>query len=605
MAAGVGVAALAAVAAELAPGRPSVNSACSGTPASTESCTRSVPRPSSTWARASGDSAAALAGRRRSICQSPDTRCGPLRQALAGSPGHQGRGSKLFKRPALPSCQPPRAARCRLSCNSALAAPLLARTSVSCNRSGVALPFRAKRTGWAALAMRPCRSSAQSTWRGVLGVLGVLAVVSGEGRPLMRAVKGPLNSICAARPSSRCGFTSLSRLSMSSAWPAQVALPFQRPAAPRGASANQTSNRVASMRSGDCGWRLASNSSRRTGRRPSFQRPGLALSSASRAVMRASRAVLAMSAVPDRRVCGAPGSSAARSSAAVRSASVPSGQAASGRTWAARSSTGASRPPRATPRRVAVASSCSSGPLARSTAAQSGAAALASGVMVSCATSGSGALLPMLAWPATALPCQRSANWATPWRPPGLPSSRRSISVMSCTGARAFTTNSPTVAFASCTRPANRRSVMRSGVPLGRVLTTTRRALISSPSSRSQTPVSGRHCQRSPLLCNASMSMRLPGPQRNCRRSACSVSPSSVPCRPVTCKPGTRASNQRAPASSSSSQRPPARASTASSAATPNTTHSGISRRRAVDSGAAGSVRSAGGVGATMAGVRT
>ena len=490
--------------------RPRLSSACSGTPASTERCTRSVPRPSSDCSRASGARRVVSAGRRTSICQSPDNRCGPLRQAVPASPGHQGRGSKSVSWPAVSICQAPLTARCRLSRSSALAAPLLARTSRSCTPCALALPLSARRTGCGLAAMAPCRSSVQSTAR---GGRGVLAAGSGEGRPLMRAIKGPPSDMFAARPSRRCGLTSTSRVSMSRVWSSQVARPPQRPA-PRvrllGPSANQTSKRVASRRLGACAWPLSSSSSRRTGRRPSFQRPGVALSSSSLAATGASRAVVRMSALPARRVCGAPGHSAARSSAAVRTASAPSGQAASGRTWAARSSAGAGCPPRATPRSVAFTSSCSSTPSARSTAAQSGAAALASGVTVSCATTGSGALLPMLAWPATALPSQRSDSVSTPWRRPGLPSRRRSRSRASRTGARLSTTSSPTRTSFRCAWAGNCNCLMSAGVPLDTVVTTTRWAVSDSPSSRSQTPVSGRHCQRMPRACRASMTTLLP-----------------------------------------------------------------------------------------------
>ena len=447
--------------------------------------------------------------------------------------------------------------------------------------------------------MLPCRSSVQSTAR---AGGAVVAWGSRDGRPSTRAVKGPLSDMVAARPSRRCGLTCSSRVSMSSVWLSQIARPLQRPALLRGLSANQTSKRVASRRLGACGWRLSSSSSRRTGRRRSFQRPGAALSSSTLAAMGASRAVLRMSAVPLRRVCGAPGSSAAKSSADVRAVSVPSGQAASGRSWPARSSAGAAWPPRDTPRSVAVTSSCSSPPAACSTAAQSGAAALDSGVTVSCATTGSGAVLPMLTRPVAALPSQRSDRLSMLWRPPALPSRRTSRSTTSRIGSRPFNCSSSTRICASCTRARKRSWSMRSGWPPGTVITTTRRALTTPPCRSSQSSPSGSHFQRRPWACSCSMSTRLPAPHFTCRRSARSVSPSRAPCRPVTCTPGTRASNQRAPASSISTQRPASTAVRATNASKPSTSHKGSKSRSAADTGRAGATGAAGAGGPGEAG---
>ena len=200
---------------------------------------------------------------------------------------------------------------------------------------------------------------------------------------------GPDSVIAGARPSSRCGRSASSVVSSCSVWPSHSPRPRQRPAGPvrplllpSSMSMSLSSSLLRSAASP-----FTSRAMRRTGSRPSSQRPGSVLSMSTDAVIGASRSGQSTFTSPDRRVCGAAPDSTERSSAWVVALSAASGQAAKGSKLALTSAAGAGDLAfaGAGPRSVVSSAMRSSVPLARAVTAK--APSPASGSACSCAVS--------------------------------------------------------------------------------------------------------------------------------------------------------------------------------------------------------------------------
>ena len=260
-----------------------------------------------------------------------DRRCGPCRQADPASPGHQGTGSKSTRLPVVCSCQSPRPARCSVACISALAAPACARALSQFDALGVGAAFdMARRTGLRRTVEQALEVELPVDLQGGgRHAAGGGALQSGDGRPRTVADTGPVSVIAAARPSSRCGVTASSRVSSVSC----VALPLRAaaPAAGGARGVGQFDVEARDLQPVGLGQRPAASSvTRRTGSRPSFQRPGRVFSMLDAwPAAAAFLALLTSSALPVSRVCGASVDSAARSSAVVCRLRPASGQACS------------------------------------------------------------------------------------------------------------------------------------------------------------------------------------------------------------------------------------------------------------------------------------
>ncbi|WP_425261202.1 hypothetical protein ACPOLB_10020 [Rubrivivax sp. RP6-9] len=559
----------------------SVNAADSGTPPSTESVRRSVPLPARRGTQASGALPARSPGSRRSICQPPDRRCGPWRQAEPASPGHQGRGSKSVSVPALLSCQAPPASGVALAWACASVLPLCARSCWISMRLSSARACSVSCTGCGAPSSRP--SSVVSTVTARAGRVPACAG-SGEGRPCSVTFSGPDSAIAAARLSRRCGRTSCSMVCSVSVCASHWPLPLQRPPGCCGVPST-ASNRV---RSTCWRWRELPRSSSarlRSGRRPSFQRPGRALSSCTVAPMGASTALLCTCALPLRRVCGSVLAKTARSSARVSAPSAASGHGAKGSSVACRSALGAGRPSRALPRTVAVACTRSSVPPARSVTATSASTAgpgPASVVAASSPSSAYGAVSASCSRPCSRRRSHSSCSASMRCRP-STPSATRPCSPRS--GA-SVPTRSVSMATASMRSRSGEASEAGStagwpdGGPATNVTSCAASRLASSPT---QAPGTGRQCHTRPSARSCvSVSDACPPAQRTCSRSASKRLDNSAPRTPSACTIGSRCSSQRVPASLVSSQALPPTAAASSSTSSTATASSGHSRRSGV-----------------------
>ena len=306
-------------------------------------------------------------------------------------------------------------------------------------------------------------------------------------------------------------------------------------------------------RSGWCGVAWPLNTRLATGRRCASQLPASRLSRLMWAWAAWSRPLLCTWAWPLSRVCGQPGTSAARSSDRVARVSAPSGQRSKGSSRACALRLGAAAPGAAVgcsrPARPRSASRPCKGPASRNWPAQG---LLPPWRASRVAATTIGAALAMRAAPLTRV-CRQvkassCARCSAPW-----PRPRPSWAVRSVMAGCWSISNWPILSLSICSVSGSRRSAgacSRASVA-GPLRQTTRCAVTSGRCRLSQAPGKGRqpgasNCSVKPSTSNCPPPA-WPGSAVGCCQrsvSTCSWPLPSVPCTPCSDSPGTRSSNQ-------------------------------------------------------------